>query len=229
MASTAAIEKAVFTEQLTMDETIDLLRQHDLETVTLAFAYTLFSLKDTLASLHSLTSQQQGQRLEQAIVGGLIDHALTTGHIDHDTAVAYLIKDGSLPDVAENHVQIIETIAAHDKERADFLADPDNSKRYCTRCGRETTADLISTRGICYTCGSEAVLSNAYEIRAKEGPYFRRWASGMLRAMYEIENQLLEESRQETEAWYCTKCDTLNSIEREKCRECNIARWDLGN
>jgi len=123
----------------------------------------------------------------------LIDHAYATGFITWAGAVLRLEEAGMDPKNSSHHVSTLEVIAMHDMQRAVYLDDPENAPRYCTRCGRQLIASVLSRRGICVECSTAAVEENLIALDTKTGPGYTRWRDAMLKYCYSLESEEITE------------------------------------
>jgi len=145
--------------------------------------------------LHAVQDAHRNHEIVSHQVVALIDHALDTDHISIGQALSLLECIGMDETTREHHVDTICAIRDRDFERVEYLDNPDTTTRYCTRCGRKTTAKKISTRGICYECGLGAQADNNMQIREHKGPYYRKWRDAMLKYCYTLENEEIAEIR----------------------------------
>lgn len=194
---TPALRRAYLAGQITGAEVHKKLcnwSDHDHIVNTLLADWDL--IKGLQAELKATRLHQQDPRLERSIVDDLIDHAFLTDHIDWQTATDFLIVTGMSVLTADAHIITLEAIKEREAELAIHMADPDTADRYCTICGKRTTADKLSQRAHCEKCNTKIGWEIAAQLTRHNGPYYRKWRKGMLQAMHGLEDEMIRESRE---------------------------------
>ena len=107
-------------------------------------------------------------------------------------------------DPKDEYPHVAGAILAHLIERRDSTAelaaaarkDPtilDDGIEYCRICGRARAASQLSRRGLCKDCQFAIQSSAVADLMNHSGPYYRRWREAMLQAMYDLEDEMIEE------------------------------------
>jgi len=206
---------------ITRDSAIELLIKHSrCADLIEAYLECRTQRREYRDQLHAEQDRDERPHMMHDTIEDLIDHAFLTDHIGPVFARTHLISAGMDADTARHHVETLQAEKAHDAERANYLEFPEHAPRYCTRCGRLTTADKISNRGICNRCGLEAQAYSKYQIKRRQGPYFHKWRKGILAFAYILETQEIAERHD------LTPTTTDDLIDHDKYPGCD-AECDL--
>lgn len=141
-----------------------------------------------------------------------LDHHLTTSE-----AANAIVREQTLPSTAnllvkcwgevaallhvcdDYHKQITDQLSKPQRNPAALLREhiehPDTAPRFCTYCGRETTADQLSKRSVCIDCRIGIQHQTTWQLIHREGPYYERWRAGLLRYAYTLEDESILEAK----------------------------------
>lgn len=176
--------------------------------------------------LDALRDKAFTPRLDRPSIVGLIDFAYCEKHVSRHRASEYLTSDGMLPDVAEHHLDCLDRIVHHDQQRNEYLDDPDNAMRYCTRCGRKCSDLNLSNRAICYDCSAAAEREAQTNLKERKGAYYRKWRQAMIQTSYRLADEHLAEVRAEKHPDWTCSCGVANPATHTQCLQCGAYSHD---
>jgi len=150
---------------------------------------------DRIMALTDLADKAYEMHLNHGAVRDLVDYAYETDYLSQGDAYCLLTGNGIADETARHHLEAIAAIKNRDASRAEYLEHPELDRRYCTVCGRKVPRRKLSKRGLCQNCIEEIQDAVTVQLATKDGPYYRRWREGMLRALYRLEDEEIAEGR----------------------------------
>ena len=72
-------------------------------------------------------------------------------------------------------------------DKGSVRKQPGRKREHCIRCGKHTReCGPLSTRYMCYTCGTGASIQCMVDIHRRKGPYYTKWRDAMVAAVSKL-------------------------------------------